>query len=648
MYVMYYYEVAPARIVRRTAIAFTYNHSENLATGQIVLIELGKKEVVGIILHRVSKPSYETKPVQKVLSLQPIPKPLLDLGAWISDYYATHFALVLQTMLPKGIQKNRRLRDKQTRQPIRNRTKFLLNKDQRAALEQIQSAPVGTILLHGITGSGKTRVYIECAKESIKSGKSVILLVPEIALTPQLIDEFSAQFDNVILAHSQQTESHRHQTWQRVLTATEPQIIIGPRSALFLPVEKLGLVIIDESHEPSYKQEQSPRYSALRAASMLAKFHQSKVLLGSATPSVHDYYLANETKKPIIELANTARPSTPPDIKLVDMKNRKSFTKNRYLSDVLLHKIQETHENGGQTLIFHNRRGSAQSTLCDVCGWYANCKKCCLPLTLHADEYELRCHLCGKSDKIPTFCPICHSVSIVHRGIGTKAIESDLKKIFPLLSVARFDGDNGPHQTLNTRYKEIYEGSVDVMIGTQIVAKGLDLPKLRLVGIVQADTGLYLPDFSASERTFQLIAQVVGRVGRSHHSSSVIVQSFTPEHPAISDGVSQNYLNFYHTELTSRKRAKFPPFVFLLKLTCNYKTEAIAIQKSQEMARKLIRLLSEDAEVLGPTPSFYERPNGTYRWQIVIKSKKRSILLNVIDILPASHWQFELDPTSLL
>lgn len=645
---MYYYEVAPAQIVRRTAIAFTYEHSEKLAKGQIVIVELGKKEVVGIILRQVSKPTYETKSIQKVLSLQPIPKPLLELAFWMSDYYATHLALVLQKMLPKGIEKNRRLKEKQAHQPIRNRTKFLLNKDQGIAFKQIKNASTGTILLHGITGSGKTRVYIECAKESIKSGKSVILLVPEIALTPQLIDEFSAEFENVVLAHSQQTESHRHQAWQRVLTATEPQIIIGPRSALFLPVEKLGLVIIDESHEPSYKQEQSPRYSALRTASMLAKFHESKVLLGSATPSIHDYFLASETKKPIVILPKTARPSIPPDIKLIDMKNRKSFTKNRYLSDVLLYEIQETHDKGGQTLIFHNRRGSAQSTLCNVCGWYANCKKCFLPLTLHSDKYELRCHLCGKTNKIPTFCPMCHSVSIVHKGIGTKAIESDLKKIFPHLSIARFDGDNEPHQTLNTRYKEVYEGDVDVMIGTQIVAKGLDLPKLRLVGIVQADTGLYLPDFSASERTFQLIAQVVGRVGRSHDSSSVVVQSFTPEHPAITDGISQNYLNFYHTELVSRKMAKFPPFVFLLKLTCIYKTEAVAVQKSREMARALTRHLSEEAEVLGPTPSFYERPNGTYRWQIVVKSKKRSVLLNAIAIVPASHWQFELDPMSLL
>lgn len=645
---MRYFEVAPTQIVRPDSSVFTYASELPLSEGHVVLIEVGRKRMPGVIMRETEKPRYETKPIVAMIEEVPLPAPLLILARWLSNYYATHLAVVLQTLLPRGLQKARRERKNTPTTALRNRTNIVFNKLQEAAITEIDAAPPGTILLHGITGSGKTAIYVEMAKRTIADGKSVLVLVPEIALTPQVVDEFSAHFSDVILTHSRQTEAERHLAWLDALRSAKPRVAIGPRSALFLPLRSIGLIVIDEAHEPSFKQEQSPRYSALRAASILAKEQSAKLILGSATPSVSDYYLAKESGRPIIELNETARPSTPPSVTLIDMTKRLNFHRHRFLSDALLKQLEQTFESGQQALIFHNRRGSASTTLCENCGWQATCPRCFLPMTLHTDKHELRCHVCGQLDKVPTSCPVCHNASIIHKGIGTKLIESELMKLFPDITVGRFDGDSETDETLDARYKELYEGTIRLIVGTQVVAKGLDLPHLRTVGVVQADAGLSLPDYGSSERTFQLLAQVVGRVGRSDHATSVVVQSYQPNHPAVVDGLSQNYANFYENALAERKRANFPPYCFLLKLTCVYKTEAAAIRNSQQLAKTLRQLLGDDVEIMGPTPAFYERQRDTYRWQLVLKSTQRIHLINALKHLPSAHWQFELDPISLL
>ncbi len=299
-------------------------------------------------------------------------------------------------------------------------------------------------------------------------------------------------------------------------------------------------------------------------------------------------------------------------------------------------------------MIFHNRRGSTSVTLCENCGWQAGCPRCFIPLTLHADHHELRCHICGLHSNVPTSCPECGHASIIHKGIGTKLIESELRKIFPKVRIARFDGDSLAEDTVEARYKELYDGSIQLIIGTQVIAKGLDLPRLHTVGIVQADAGLSLPDFSASERTFQLLAQAVGRVGRSQHETNVIVQSYQPSHPIVGFGLSQNYQGMYQRVLAERKRSNFPPYCYVLKLVCTYKTESTSIRNSQQLAATLRSNLPADVEVLGPTPAFYERSRDTYRWQLVLKSPRREHLLEALNHLPATHWQFELDPISLV
>lgn len=646
---MNYYEVAPNQIVRVDSTSFTYSFDTPLQIGQIVLIEIGKKQMIGVVLRKVSKPSYPTKRIISVIEPTPLPSQLIDLAKWLSDYYVSPFATVLQAMLPRGIQKKRRIKTNKQQITKRYRTNIVFNKQQQKVLTELAKHESGTFLLQGITGSGKTELYIDIAKQALAKNMSTIVLVPEIALTSQLISEFSNHFDNLLVTHSRMTESARHIVWSTALESVEPHVVIGPRSALFTPLSNIGAIIIDEAHEPSYKQEQSPKYSALRAATMLGRFHKAKVVFGSATPNVIDRYLAEQSNSPILKLNTLARSdSIPPIVTLVDMTKRTNTSNHRFFSKQLLNQIDKTLQINKQVLIFHNRRGSANITLCEKCGWTAECTRCFLPLSLHADNHRLRCHVCGYDEDVPTSCPICGSVDIIHKGIGTKLIESELHKLLPKANIARFDGDNTNDETVNSRYDDLYKGVIDIAIGTQIIAKGLDLPHLRTVGIIQADAGLVIPDFNANERVFQLLAQVIGRVGRNEHQTQVIVQTYRPTHPSIVSGLTQDYESFYDHTLQERSKGLFPPFTYLLKLTCIYKTETAAIKNSQKLASILRSKVHKSIQILGPTPAFYERRYGTYRWKLILKSPKREYLIETLKLIPPTHWQFELDPTSLL
>jgi len=646
---MHYYEVAPNQIIRPNSSHFTYSSDQRLKIGQIVSVEIGKKNAVGIVIRKVNKPEFETKPISLVIEVCPIPSELINLSIWMSEYYETPLATVLQTILPAGLQKKRRISAPDQDIAKRNRTKIVFNNEQLSALNKLNKSAPGTYVLQGVTGSGKTELYIDTVKQAVDSGKSAIILVPEIALTAQLAAEFSNVFDDLLITHSHMTESERHLIWLDALNSQKPRVAIGPRSALFTPLKNIGVIILDEAHETGYKQDKAPKYSALRAASILGKLHGAKVIFGSATPSITDRYLAENSGNNLFKLTKPARRnSVKPDVELIDMTNRSNFRSHRFFSNRLLERVEKNLTNKKQTLIFHNRRGSAAVTLCEKCGWTALCPRCYLPLSLHSDSHSLHCHICGYDASVPTSCPVCKSADIIHKGIGTKLIESELNKLFPEANIARFDADSSSVGTVNNRYQDLYDGKIDIIIGTQVIAKGLDLPNLRTVGVVQADTGLALPDYNANERTFQLLAQVIGRVGRNEHATNVIVQSFQPNHPSVTFGINQDYESFYKNALNERKRATFPPFTYLLKLTCTYKTESAAIKNAKELAEMLRQKANKDVSILGPTPAFYERLHGTYRWQLTIKSPRRQHLLDIVKMLPKKSWQFELDPTSLL
>ncbi len=647
---MWFYEVAPTKIVRAESSVFTYHALEKLTVGQLVTIPVGKQTLNGLVMREVKKPAYETRAISSVTEPVPLPAGLIELTEWLSKYYRTPLATVLQTVLPRGLTVKRRAKALVSKQqPIRNRTNIVFNKEQSEAVDTIIATEVGTILLQGVTGSGKTEVYKEIARRTVAEGRSAIILVPEISLTSQIVDEFTHEFPDVLVTHSHMTESERHTAWKVALHSTTPLVVIGPRSALFMPVPKLGLIVVDEAHEPSYKQEQSPRYSALRAASVLGKASKARVILGSATPLVTDRYVAEAHGSPVVVLSKRARDNAQHStVSVIDMKKRDNFKKHRFFSDALLQQIEQNIATNKQTLLFHNRRGSASTTLCENCGWTAECPRCFVPLVLHADTYILSCHICGHTEKVPTACPTCSSADIIHKGIGTKLIESELVRLFPKALIARFDSDNSNAETVNERYKELYEGSIDIAIGTQVVAKGLDLPKLHTVGVIQADSGLMLPDYAASERAFQLLAQVVGRVGRDERDTNVIIQSYQPTHPVIKFGVTQDYEGFYEYALAERRKGGFPPFRYLLQLTDVYKTEAAAVRNAKNLATELRSKLPEGIEVLGPVPAFYERQHDTFRWQLTLKSPKREALVQALAHVPPTHWQSDLDPSSLL
>lgn len=646
---MRYYEVAPTKVARMEASFFTYASEQALEPGSLVRIPIGNIQQTGVVWREVTVPDFATKEITLVLESNPLPSSLLRLSEWLSEYYATHLAVVLQTVLPAGLHKKRRARTISYDYPSRKRTKIVLNDEQLAAIKTIETASSGTVLLKGVTGSGKTRVYIESAKKQAAAGNSSIVLVPEIALTPQLVAEFREDFpdEQLLITHSGMTEAERHLTWRTCLESDKPLVIIGPRSALFSPVKHLGLIVIDEAHEPSFKQDQAPRYNTIRAAAVLAHQLNIKLVIGSATPSISDYYLARETGRPIANLAKLAVKASLPSIELVSFLQRSNFSQHRFFSNQLLAAIRESLATGKQALLFHNRRGTAAMTLCGNCGWSALCPNCFAPLTLHTDQHELRCHICNYHQNVPHTCPVCLSPDIIHKGIGTKMIADELERLFPNIRIARFDADNAIDETLQANYQALYDGDIRIIVGTQLIAKGLDLPHLQTVGVVQADSGLFLPDYQAEERVFQLLYQVAGRVGRqSTHETKVIVQTYLPNHPVIHFGLQKNYDAFYDYAIEQRRRSLFPPFRFLLQLTCRYATEAAAVNAARTLASQ-IRTLHKDVEVLGPTPAFYERLGGKYRWQLIIKSQHRQALHDIALSVP-KPWQIDLDPHDLL
>ena len=647
---MHYLLVSPLRMIGGRDTTLTYHSVDPLTIGAVVSVPVGKKTVPAIVIGKTEKPTFETKSVGTTLTTIGLPLQLLKLHAWMQSYYMSHSVAVWQTMLPAGLMKNRRKQSKTASQHRRERTHFVLNEAQKAAYDAIIDRPSTTSLLRGITGSGKTAIYIELAKQSLAESKSVIVLVPEIALTSQIVADFTEHFDDILVTHSTMTEAARHKVWLEALESERPRVMIGPRSALFTPLSDIGLVVIDECHEPSYKQEKSPRYSALRAASVLTSAHGARLVLGSATPSVADQYLAQSVDpSSVIPLDSLAREGAVlPEVKVVDMTKKLNFSKSQFMSDTMLASLTSVLASGGQALLFHNRRGSAPITLCENCGWSAACPHCFVPMTLHADRYELRCHLCNYTERVPTHCPECGAAEIIHKGIGTKRVEEEIRRFFKDARVARFDGDNVTGETVDAMYQQLYDGDIDIIIGTQVIAKGLDLPKLRLVGVIQADSGLSLPDYQSPERVFQLLAQVSGRVGRNEHTSQVVIQSYQPTHPAVTHGIHRDFAGFYEYAIAERKRAVFPPFCHLLKIVCTYKSEAAAVRASRALARDIRLHLNTEMQLLGPTPAFYERVRDSYRWQLIVKAKKRADLAELIELIPPTHWQYELDPVSLL
>jgi primosomal protein N' (replication factor Y) (superfamily II helicase) len=643
---MMYVEVLVASTAFHGNEALTYACESKLDIGTIVQVPLRNKEVLGVVSKNVGQPSFTAKPILNVPSLPPVPIALIELMQWMHNYYPGNLGAIVQHFLPKQLPKKP--------VEIESPTTVLgtdslprLTADQKHVIEAAQGS--GTYLLHGETGTGKTRVYLELAQKSLATGKSAIILTPEIGLTSQLTHDFREVFGNrVYLIHSQLTEVTKHRIWVSILKQSEPVIVLGPRSALFSPLKKVGLVVIDESHETAYKQDQAPYYHASRVAAALTQIHHATLILGSATPLVSDYFMAETKQRPILRMTETAAGAhlKPASIEIVDLRDRAKFTKKSYLSDALINAIADSLAKKQQALLFLNRRGTARVIFCEQCGWQASCPHCDLPLIYHGDSHTMRCHSCDFRSSSPVNCPNCNNTSVVFKSIGTKAIVDEVTKLFPESRIMRFDTDNKKHERIEQHYDAIRRGEVDILIGTQTLAKGLDLPKLALVGVVIADTSLYFPDFSAEERTYQLLSQVIGRVGRGHQEGNVILQTYAPDSPLLQAIITKDWQTFYAKEISERKMFLFPPFCYLLKVVCR-RASAVSAEKAAKDFVTILEKTKLRIAIEGPAPAFHEKVLNKYQWQLVLKAKDRAELKKVISLLP-SGWTYDIDPMNLL
>jgi len=667
-----YYKVLVASAQYHGEEPLVYSFAGGLPLYNLVQVPMQRYAITGLVVGTSDKPKFATKDILQVFDIPTLPPELYALTQWLRTYYPAPLGVVAQQILPGSFIAKTVAETVGLSEPLSANTVELppLTTDQSAVLAAITKPD--TYLLHGDTGTGKTRVYIELTQRSLQAGKSAIILTPEIGLTSQLAASFRNVFgERVIVVHSQMTPKARLQSWLKIIRSSVPLVILGPRSALFSPLPHIGLIVVDESHEPAYKQEQAPHYLASRVASQLARLHGATLVLGSATPSIGDYYVAERLNKPILrmtkmaassanDLAATAAGTTKKSLvttTLVDLKNRDEFTRSQYLSTALLQSVDVSLSRGEQSLLYLNRRGTARVILCDNCGWQAVCPHCDLPLTYHHDLYILQCHTCGYTQATPTSCPECGNADIVFKVVGTKAIEEEVKRLYPNARVMRFDTDNKKADRFEQHFEAVRSGEVDILIGTQLLAKGLDLPKLSTLGIIVADTSLTFPDYSAEERTFQLVAQVIGRVGRGHKDAAgksieqrVIVQSYAPDRPVITAALARDYDSFYQTELKERELFFFPPFCYVLKLTVRRASSKAAEQASEQFMYS-VQKLGLPLLIEGPMPSFYAKINNKYEWQLIVKGKQRSALLRVVELLKTdakSGWNYDIDPINLL
>jgi primosomal protein N' (replication factor Y) (superfamily II helicase) len=647
----HYYNVKIAHRSYRSSDPLTYEHDEKLPLGCLVVVPLRKQRVIGVIVEEVAKPkNISTSAVDTLINPTPVPNWYLPLVHWIANYYPTDESVTLAAMLPSAIAT--RSRGNTSSNPTiaqhisSDRQTLALTGDQQMAAQAIINGTPSSFLLHGITGSGKTAVYARCIRETLKNDRSAIVLTPEIGLTPQLEQQLTYEFGKqLIVTHSGLTAAKRRDIWLKALSADEPLVVIGPRSALFLPLQSIGLIIIDEAHDLSYKQDQAPYHDAKRVAAQLARLQNAKLVLGSATPSVVDFYTFRTKDLPIISLSNLAITQRAPkrNVQFVDTGNRSDFARSPWLSDSLIKTIGVSLQNGLQSLLYLNRRGTARLAMCQDCTWQAECTSCEMPLTYHGDSHQLICHLCGNRENMITQCPECASSNISTRSAGTKLIVSEVERLFPGTSLCRLDSDN---PELPTLYNDLRSGRVQIIIGTQMIGKGLDLPKLATLGIINADSALALPDYIAEEETYQQLSQVVGRVGRGHTAGRVIVQSRQPEHPILQAAVNGDYQQFYDYELEQRKKYGFPPYSHLLKVTVSRKSSRSASAAAEKTAIFITTKLP-NAHVLGPAPAFREKIAGEYRWQLIVSSTQRSKLVALAKQLPI-RCTVDIDPSRLL
>lgn len=506
----------------------------------------------------------------------------------------------------------------------------VLNDEQQRALNQVSDAILReqfeTFLLYGVTGSGKTQIYIEAIYKILEKDKDAIVLVPEIALTPQTVQRFRSHFkEKVAVLHSAMSEGERFDSWRR-LKEGKAKVAVGPRSAVFAPLRNIGLIVVDEEHEASYKQSDSPpRYHARDVAVMRAKFSNAVVILGSATPSAESYFNAQIGKYKLLELSRRIDDVPLPAVNILDLLKEKRMSGKKdepIFSRLLTQKIEEKLKKEEQIILLLNRRGFSSFIKCKDCGYIENCDNCNITMTYHLPGYRLRCHYCGFSKKAPKVCPNCSGCDILFRGVGTQKVEEALKEQFQTARVVRMDLDTTSRKWSHDRILQDFQsGKYDILLGTQMVAKGLDFQRVTLVGVINADIGLLIPDFRSSERTFQLLTQVAGRAGRKDLPGEVIIQTYSPQSSCLLCAQKHDFRRFFHGEIAERRELIYPPFGRIISILFRGKDEKKVMKASQNYAG-VIKSLTGPFSVLGPTPSPIVKIKNQYRWHIILKGDR--------------------------
>ncbi len=489
-----------------------------------------------------------------------------------------------------------------------------------------------TFLLYGVTGSGKTEVYMDVIEKAINNGKSAIMLVPEIGLTPQIVGKFISRFGNVIsVLHSKLSDSERYDEYRKI-TNGESKIVIGTRSAIFVPFNNIGVIIIDEEHTSSYKQDNNPRYSAINVAEWRSKYHNCPLVLGSATPSLESFAKAGNHVYKLLSLTERAGGSVLPIVNIIDMKEEVKKG-NFILSDMLKNKISEVLSKGEQAIILLNRRGYSSTISCKECGYVYKCPNCDITYTYHKSSNNLKCHYCGYSMVLPNKCSICGSDNLKDYGLGTEKLEETLNSLYKA-RIVRMDVDTtskkGQHQKI---IDDFGEHKYDILIGTQMIAKGLDFPLVTLVGVVSIDSSLTSPDYRASENTFQLLSQVSGRAGRSESKGEVIIQTFNPDHYAITLAKNHDYIDFYKEEMKIRKMLKYSPYYYMVLVSITSKDYELGFKEANKIGSYIRNNISSDSIVLGPTMANMFKVNNIYHYQIIIKYRKDDSLVKVLKFI---------------
>lgn len=525
-----------------------------------------------------------------------------------------------------------------------------------AAREPSQARPV---LLYGVTGSGKTEIYLQAIKDTLARGKSALVLVPEISLTPQTVERFKSRFaemqSGVAVLHSHLSAGERYDEWHKIHRGAA-RVVIGARSAVFAPLDDLGIIVVDEEHESSYKQEESPRYNARDVAVLRAQKEGCAIVLGSATPSVESWHNGRNGKYQVVRLTQRIDDRKMPVIKVVDMRLAKRGAGESVFSPSLLMAIENRLAKNEQSILFLNRRGFSTTMLCEECGHVCECPNCSVSLTYHRDAVLLACHICGHNERAPKVCPECRDPGIRHAGIGTQKVEDVVRRIFPKARIARMDADAMSRKdAYRTTLGAFKKGEIDILVGTQMIAKGLHFPNVTLVGIINADLALHVPDFRAGERTFQLLTQVAGRAGRGELEGEVVVQSFTPASPSIQFARHHDFDGYVEQELEFRSHFNFPPFTRMVLITIRGEMRERAEFTAQTLVRRLKEVLPPEATISEATPAPLEKARGSYRFQTslrgaAIRPLSRAIqsTLSVLTLPEDVFVAVDVDPVQLM